>query len=75
MLNPQICGHHMHMNPVLVLIVLTIAYPLAVMQVYATNLMGLPWWGAVLVLCVAGLLWFLPASWLIRWMSRPDATT
>ena len=57
------------------LIVLTIAYPLAVMQVYSTNLMGLPWWGAVLVLCVAGLLWFVPASWLIRWMSRPDATT
>jgi hypothetical protein len=48
-----------------------IVYPLAVMQVYSTRLMGLPWWGAIAVLCIAGLLWFYPASWVIRWMSKP----
>jgi len=24
------------------------------------------------VLCIAGLLWFYPASWVVRWMSKPD---
>jgi len=55
----------------LMMIALLIIYPLAVMQVYSTKLMGLPWWGAIVVLCIAGLLWFYPASWVIRWMSKP----
>ncbi|MGN6158721.1 MAG: DUF2842 domain-containing protein [Devosia sp.] len=55
----------------LMMIALLIIYPLAVMQVYSTTLMGLPWWGAIVVLCIAGLLWFYPASWVIRWMSKP----
>ena len=45
---------------------------LAVMEVYASWFMGLPWWGAVLVLAVAGALWFFPAAWMVRWMARPD---
>jgi hypothetical protein len=49
-----------------------IVYPLAVMELYATTAMGLPWWGAITVLCIAGLLWFFPASWIVRWMSKPD---
>ena len=57
----------------LAIIALMIAYPLAVMELYVSTMMGLPWWGAILVLAVAGLLWFYPASWVIRWMSRPDA--
>lgn len=57
---------------IFVIIALLIVYPLAVMQVYVSTLMSLPGWGAVLVLCVAGLLWFVPASWVIRWMSKPD---
>ena len=56
------------------IIALLIVYPLAVMQVYVTTMMGLPWWGAIVVLCIAGLLWFYPASWVVRWMtSRPLA--
>lgn len=57
----------------LAIIALMIVYPLAVMELYVTTMMGLPWWGAILVLAVAGLLWFYPASWVIRWMSKPDA--
>ena len=49
-----------------------VIYPLAVMELYATTMMGLPWWGAILVLAIAGGLWFYPASWIIRWMSAPD---
>ena len=44
------------------------------MELYATTMMALPWWGAIAVLCLAGLLWFFPASWIIRWMSKPDPT-
>ncbi len=56
----------------LALIVLLIVYPLAIMQAYVTWFMPLPWWGAIAVLAVAGVLWFYPASWLVRWMARPD---
>jgi len=56
----------------LAIIASLIAYPLAIMEIYATTMMGLPWWGAIGVLAVAGLLWFYPASWIVRWMSKPD---
>lgn len=58
----------------LAIIALLIVYPLAVMELFATTMMGLPSWGAITVLCVAGLLWFFPASWIVRWMSKPDPT-
>ncbi|HEX4296382.1 MAG TPA: DUF2842 domain-containing protein [Devosia sp.] len=51
---------------------LLVIYPLAVMEIYASYMMALPWWGAIGVLCVAGLLWFYPASWVVRWMAKPD---
>lgn len=54
------------------IIVSLIVYPLAIMELYATTMMGLPWWGAIVVLAVFGLLWFYPASWIIRWMSKPE---
>lgn len=54
------------------LIALIIVYPLVVMEAYVTWLMALPWWGAILVLAVAGGLWFFPAAWVVRWMARPD---
>jgi hypothetical protein len=54
------------------LIVLIVAYPLLVMEIYVTWMMGLPWWGAILVLAIAGGLWFFPAAWVVRWMVRPD---
>ena len=56
----------------LAIIALLIVYPLVVMELYVTTMMGLPWWGTIIVLGIAGLLWFYPASWVIRWMSRPD---
>lgn len=59
----------------LAIIALLIVYPLAVMELYVGTMLGLPWWGTVTVLCVAGLLWFFPASWIVRWMSKPDPTT
>jgi hypothetical protein len=54
------------------ILVLLVAYPLAVMEIYASHFMALPWWGALVVLAIAGIFWFWPASILIRWMSKPD---
>lgn len=52
---------------------LLIVYPLAIMELYVSTMMALPWWGAIIVLAILGLLWFYPASVVIRWMSKPDA--
>ncbi len=54
------------------IIALLIVYPLAVMELYASYLMGLPWWGSIPVFALLGALWFVPASWVIRWMAKPD---
>lgn len=54
------------------ILALLIVYPLAVMELYVGFLMGLQWWGAIPVFAVLGALWFFPASWVVRWMSKPD---
>ena len=54
------------------ILALLVVYPLAVMAFYSSYLMGLPWWAAIPVFAVLGALWFFPASWLIRWMAKPD---
>jgi len=54
------------------IIALLIVYPLAVMEIFVNTMIGLPWWGTIAVLCIAGLAWFFPASWVVRWMSKPD---
>ncbi len=53
------------------LIVVTIVYPLAMMEVWARLLAGQPWWVAIGYALVAGLGWVLPAGLIIRWMARP----
>lgn len=49
-----------------------VVYPLAAMELYVSTLMGLPWWASIPVFAVLGALWFFPASWIVRWMSKPD---
>jgi len=29
--------------------------------------------GAIIFFAIAGMGWFFPATWIIRWMSKPDA--
>ena len=55
------------------LIALTIAYPIAAGAIYAYFLGGQAWWILILYFAGAGLVWFFPASWIVRWMARPDA--
>lgn len=53
------------------LMLLLIAYPLAVAAWLGAWLASLPWWGSIPIFAVLGLLWFVPAAWVIRWMAAP----
>lgn len=43
-----------------------------VVGVYTSWLSEAPWWVLIGFFAVTGALWFVPASWIVRWMSRPD---
>lgn len=57
---------------VLLLILVTVYFALATV-VTAASLPGRPLALQILGYAIAGMLWVLPAGWLIRWMGRPDA--
>ncbi len=58
-----------------ILVLLSIVvYSIMIGAIYANFLADAPWWVLLAFFAVAGLLWFFPASWVIRWMSRPDRT-
>lgn len=40
--------------------------------IYINWLAGAPWWALILFFAVAGSTWFFPATWIIRWMAKPD---
>lgn len=40
--------------------------------IYANFLGGAAWWVLIAYFAVAGLLWVVPAAWIIRWMARPE---
>jgi RsiW-degrading membrane proteinase PrsW (M82 family) len=54
------------------LIALIVVYAIAVMAIYINLLAGQPWWVLITFFAVAGLMWFFPAAWVIRWMAKPD---
>jgi len=43
-----------------------------VMWLYMSFLTGQPWWLLIAFFAVTGVCWFFPATWIIRWMARPD---
>lgn len=56
-----------------VLLLLSIVvYSALAMAVYAWFLDGAAWWVLIAYFAIAGTLWFFPASWIIRWMAKPD---
>ena len=55
------------------IIALVIVYPLAIASLLGGMLASLPAWGSIPLFAILGLLWFYPASVVIRWMSKPDA--
>jgi hypothetical protein len=54
------------------ILLLILVYSIGAMAIYANFLGGAAWWILILYFAVAGALWFFPASWIIRWMARPD---
>jgi Protein of unknown function (DUF2842) len=56
------------------LILLVVIYPLAVSILLGSWLATLPGWASIPCFLVLGLVWFVPAAWLIRWMVRPSAS-
>jgi Mg2+ and Co2+ transporter CorA len=51
---------------------LLVVYPLAIAGLFGEMLARVPGWAAILAFAVLGILWFVPAAFVIRWMSRPD---
>ena len=52
---------------------LIVVYSIGVGAIYANFLGGQPRWVLIGFFATAGLLWFFPAAWLIRWMAKPDS--
>ena len=47
-------------------------YSALVMWIYMSFLGGAAWWVLIVFFAITGVLWFFPATRIIRWMSRPD---
>lgn len=56
----------------MLLLLSIVLYSAVAMAVYLGPLVGAPWWVLIGYFAVAGGLWFFPASWIIRWMAKPD---
>lgn len=54
------------------LLALIVAWAIGGSALYANLFGGQPWWALIMFFAVVGMLWFVPAAWLIGWMSRPD---
>lgn len=56
----------------LLVLISIVVYSIVASAIYANFLGDAPWWALILYFGIAGMLWFFPAAWLIRWMARPD---
>jgi hypothetical protein len=56
----------------IIIIALLVAYPLAIAGLLGETLATFPGWLSILAFAGLGILWFVPAAIVIRWMSRAD---
>lgn len=56
----------------ILVLVSIIAYCVIAGAIYANFLGTAPWWVLIVFFAVAGTTWFFPATWIIRWMAKPD---
>ncbi|MEX3009365.1 DUF2842 domain-containing protein [Hoeflea sp. TYP-13] len=56
----------------IVLIALVVLYALIATTVATYRLAESPWWVHLLYFLITGLIWVLPAMWIIRWMEKPQ---
>ncbi|MEM9104784.1 MAG: DUF2842 domain-containing protein [Pseudomonadota bacterium] len=54
------------------LVVLVIVYALVATTIATYRLAESPWWVHLLYFFLSGLLWVIPAMWIVRWMAKPD---
>jgi hypothetical protein len=54
------------------ILLLVVVYPAVVVLLFGPFLGSLAGWQSIPLFAVLGLLWFVPAAWVIRWMVRPD---
>jgi hypothetical protein len=54
-----------------ILVLLVVLYALIATTFATYRLAESPWWVHLLYFFLSGLLWVLPAMWIIRWMARP----
>jgi hypothetical protein len=54
------------------LVVLAVFWPLLTVGLAHSNLASNFWLAQVVFILVFGLIWILPAAWIIRWMQQPD---
>jgi Kef-type K+ transport system membrane component KefB len=54
------------------LLALAVFWPLLTIGLGHSNLTRDFWLAQVVFILIFGLVWILPAAWLIRWMQRPD---
>ena len=53
------------------IVVLVIIYALVATTVATYRLAESPWWVHLLYFLISGLIWVIPAMFIIRWMERP----
>lgn len=58
----------------ILLIILVLGYALVATTVASATLATAPAWVHFLYFLISGLLWVLPAMWLIKWMAGPKKT-
>ena len=59
------------LGTVLVLLLIA-AWAVLGMWIYMSFLGAAAWWLLIGFFALMGMSWFWPASWIIKWMSRPD---
>ena len=57
----------------IVMVLAMTVYAILATAIYINLLAGFDWWVLIIYFAVAGLGWFVPAAWIVRWMTRPDA--
>lgn len=54
-----------------VIVALVVVYAVVAMTVATYRLGGTPWWGQLAYFLITGLIWVVPAMFVISWMQRP----
>ncbi len=55
----------------ILLVILVIVYAILAVTVASARLGDAPWWGHLLYFMLSGVLWIIPAMFIIKWMEKP----